>query len=106
LRIKSKQPTDKQKDGEQTPHADVFIRKRGSFYRLIPLTAEGVTVSGGSYEPRDRHKQYSMVFMVLFIDCANSMNLTDFVKINIPLLQCHFEWGKSPLATKDYARSG
>jgi hypothetical protein len=49
-----KQPTDKQKDGEQTPHCKSLqagvVRPSDD-----PLTAEGF--SGGGYEPRRIHKQ-------------------------------------------------
>ena len=55
MRLKLKQSTDKQKDGEETPHIAKFA-SGGRPTVLNPLTAEEI-LSGGGYEPRPIHKQ-------------------------------------------------
>src|SRR3990172_8890046 len=47
-----------------------------------PLTAEG-SISGGGYEPRDRHKQWLDVFIGFHLDVRYFTYLTDFVNAKI-----------------------
>ena len=86
MSLNQKQSTDKQKDGEQTPHA-AKVCMRGSSNRLIPLTAE--ETSGGGYEPRRIHKQELMFFMVFIVDVCYFTNLTNFVNVEIAFEYCH-----------------
>jgi hypothetical protein len=82
LRLNQKQSTGKQKDGEQTPHIAKFLQA-GVVLPSEPLTAELMSISGGSYEPRDRHKQLLNIFMVILLDVGYFTNLTEFVNIKI-----------------------